>query len=196
MTKSNARTHFFISYSRSDRIAVDKLVSDLRQRGYVLWMDVDERGIEPGEDWQRELTKQMSLSEGVIACISPDFLASPYCPQEIAQAQSEGKPIYPVIVRRILDDHALATIHLDRVQYADLTTNYALGFQKLLVALPPPQSPYRRIIRTASIIAAIIAVIVVIFGGISLAVREGINGVQTAVPTLVPAPTVALQNYD
>ena len=80
MTKSNTRSHLFVSYSRSDRIAVDKLVADLRQRGYVLWMDVDERGIEPGEDWQRELTKQMSASEGVFACISPDFLASPYCP--------------------------------------------------------------------------------------------------------------------
>ena len=196
MTKSNTRSHFFVSYSRSDRIAVDKLVADLRQWGYVLWMDVDERGIEPGEDWQRELTKQMSASEGVIACISPDFLASPYCPAEIAQAQGEGKLIYPAIVRRLANDHALADIHLDRVQYTDLTLNYAQGLQKLLVALPSPQAPYRSIIRNASIIAAVIAVIVVIFGGISLAVRQGITSIQPTATSIAPTATVALKNYD
>ncbi len=196
MTKSNTRSHLFVSYSRSDRIAVDKLVADLRQRGYVLWMDVDERGIEPGEDWQRELTKQMSESEGVIACISPDFLASPYCPAEIAQAQSEGKPIYPAIVRRLSDDHALATIHLDRVQYTDLTLNYELGLQKLLVALPSPQAPYRKLIRTGSVLAAIFALVIVIFAGISFAVRQGITSIQPTVTPLPPTATVALQNYD
>ncbi len=175
---------------------MDKLVADLRQRGYVLWMDVDERGIEPGEDWQRELTKQMSASEGVIACISPDFLASPYCPAEITQAQSEGKTIYPAIVRRLNDNHDLAAIHLERVQYTDLTLNYAAGLQKLLVALPPPQAPYRSLIRTISIVAAIIAVIVVIFGGISLAVRQGITSTQPTVTAIAPTATVALKNFD
>ncbi len=196
MTKTNTRSHLFVSYSRSDRIAVDKLVSDLRQRGYVLWMDVDERGIEPGEDWQRELTKQMSASEGVIACISPDFLASPYCPVEIAQAQQENKPIYPVIVRRLSDERGLATIGLGRVQYADLTQNYATGLQKLLVALPPPQSPYRNIVRRIGLIAAIIAVLIVFFGGISLAVRQGFISVQPTLTSVPPTATVALQNYD
>jgi len=196
MTKTTKRSHLFVSYSRSDRIAVDKLVADLRQRGYVLWMDVDERGIEPGEDWQRELTKQMSESEGVIACISPDFLASPYCPAEIAQAQSENKPIYPAIVRRLSDDHALAAINLDRVQYTDLTLNYATGLQKLLVALPSPQAPYQNLIRKGSIVAAIISLILVIFAGISFAVQQGITSIQPTVTSLPPTATVALQNFD
>lgn len=196
MTKTNTRSHLFVSYSRSDRIAVDKLVADLRQRGYVLWMDVDERGIEPGEDWQRELTKQMSASEGVIACISPDFLASPYCPVEIAQAQHENKPIYPVIVRRLSDERGLASIGLERVQYADLTQNYAAGLQKLLVALPSPQSPFRNIVRRTGFIAAIITVLVIFFVGISLAVRQGFISVQPTLTPIPPTATVALQNYD
>jgi tetratricopeptide (TPR) repeat protein len=196
MTKSNTRSHLFVSYSRSDRIAVDKLATDLRQRGYVLWMDVDERGIEPGENWQRELTKQMSASEGVIACISPDFLASPYCPKEIEQAQSEGKPIYPAIVRRINDAHDLAAVHLEHVQYTDLAANYEQGLQKLLVALPPPQAPYRRLIRTVSLIAAVLAAIIVIFGGISLAVRQGITSIQPTITSIPSTATVALKDYD
>lgn len=196
MTKTNTRSHLFVSYSRSDRIAVDKLVADLRQRGYVLWMDVDERGIEPGEDWQRELTKQMSASEGVIACISPDFLASPYCPVEIAQAQRENKLIYPVIVRRLGDERGLASIGLERVQYADLTQNYATGLQKLLVALPSPQAPFRNVIQRTIIIAAIVAVLVIFFVGISLAVRQGFISVQPTATAIPPTATVALQNYD
>ncbi|MBI1281778.1 MAG: TIR domain-containing protein [Anaerolineaceae bacterium] len=196
MTNTNKRSHLFVSYSRSDRIAVDKLVADLRQRGYVLWMDVDERGIEPGEDWQQELTKQMSDSEGVIACISPDFLASPYCPLEIAQAQRENKPIYPAIVRRLSDDHGLSAIGLDHVQYTDLALNYESGLRKLLVALPSPQSPYRKWVRNGSIITAVIALIILIFGGISLAVRQGITSVQPTATSLPPTATAALQNYD
>ena len=83
MTKSNTRSHLFVSYSRSDRIAVDKLVADLRQRGYVLWMDVDERGIEPGEDWQRELTKQMSV-ETYTTVMAKIPVGRPGRPEEVA----------------------------------------------------------------------------------------------------------------
>src|SRR5262245_51536943 len=91
----------FVSYSRSDRLAVDQLYEDLRKRHYILWLDVDEHGIEPGETWQPELVKQMSASEAVIACVSPDFLRSPYCRDEIEQAKRENKAIFPVIVRRL-----------------------------------------------------------------------------------------------
>ncbi len=44
-TQPAQNAQLFVSYSRSDRISVDKLVADLRQRNYKLWMDVDEQGI-------------------------------------------------------------------------------------------------------------------------------------------------------
>ena len=44
-TQPTQSAQLFVSYSRSDRISVDKLVADLRQRNYKLWMDVDEQGI-------------------------------------------------------------------------------------------------------------------------------------------------------
>ncbi len=175
---------------------MDKLVADLRQRGYTLWLDVDERGIEPGEDWRKELVKQMSDAEAVIACVSPDFLESPYCRAEIEQAQREGKPIYPAIVRRLDDKHSLADFKLDHLQYTDLTASYPVGLQKLLVALPAPQQPLRNMVRTVSLIGAAIAVIVLVFAGVMLAVRGGIEGIQPTATPIPPTPTIDLQNYD
>src|SRR5215213_6593588 len=119
-SRSHQRAHIFISYSRRDRLAVDRLVNDLTWRSYRLWIDVAERGIEPGEDWRQELIKQMSAAEAVIACISPDFLSSPYCREEIDQARRENKPIYPVIVRALNVGQSLGDIGLDHLQFVDL----------------------------------------------------------------------------
>src|SRR5260221_4763166 len=141
-TQPTQNAQLFISYSRSDRISVDKLVADLRQRNYDLWMDVDERGIEPGEDWRKELVAQMSAAQGVIACVSPDFLASPFCRAEIEQAQQEGKPIYPVIMRRLGQDRSLADFKLDNLQFIDLTADYVAGLNRLLPVLPRPALPF------------------------------------------------------
>ncbi len=196
MSQTQPRSHLFISYSRSDRIAVDKLVADLRQNGYVLWMDVDERGIEPGEDWRRELVTQMSSAEGVIACISPDFLDSPFCKAEIEQAQTENKPIYPVLVRRLDAAHTLATFKLDHLQYTDLTLSYPDGLRRLLVALPAPQAKLRLMLRSGRVAAAIIALVMLAFVGVMLATRAGIVGIQPTSTPLPPTPTISLADYD
>lgn len=190
------RSHLFVSYSRSDRIAVDKLAADLRQRGYILWMDVDERGISPGEDWRNELVLQMAAAESVLACISPDFLDSPYCKAEIEQAQSENKPIYPVLIRRLDADHSLADFKLDHLQYSDLAADYAQGLRRLLVALPPPQAPLHRAMQIGRIAALIGVVAVLAFIGVLLATQQGIISLQPTITPLPPTPTVALANYD
>ncbi|MBZ0298402.1 MAG: toll/interleukin-1 receptor domain-containing protein, partial [Anaerolineae bacterium] len=130
LTASTSAEHgrqIFVSYSRSDRIAVDQLARDLRARHHELWMDVDERGIEPGEDWQEELVEQMNRSVAVVACVSPDFLRSKYCRAEIDQAQRENKPIYPAIVRRLDSGQSLADMNLGHLQYVDLTQAYPQG---------------------------------------------------------------------
>lgn len=129
----------FISYSRSDRLAVDQLFDDLRRRHYVLWMDVDEHGIEPGENWKQELIDQLTASEAVIACVSPDFLRSKFCRDEIEQAKKEKKPIFPVLVRRLDADQSLADMGLDEYQFVDLTLDYAAGLKRLTNVLPRPE---------------------------------------------------------
>src|SRR5438045_356037 len=176
----------FISYSRSDRLAVDRLFGDLRKHNYRLWMDVDERGIEPGEDWRQQLIQQMAASEAVIACISPDFLTSTNCQGEIARARQLGKPIYPVIVRRLDKDQSLASIHLDNVQFVDLAQNYDAGLNRLMTVLPRPRFPAQTIARRVAAIIGVIGVLIVLFVGVMLAAQKGTYVAPTPAP---PTPT-------
>jgi tetratricopeptide (TPR) repeat protein len=194
--KLPGRSHLFVSYSRSDRIAVDKLAEDLRTRGYVLWIDVDERGIEPGEDWQNELVVQMSNAEAVLACISPDFLASPYCKAEIEQALNEGKPVYPALVRRLGASDSLEAVKLDRLQYTDLTLDYNVGLRKLLLALPRPQQPFRQLMRTGGFAIGVIGIIALALLGMVIAVRLGTFDGQPTLTPIPPTATPALNNVD
>src|SRR5450432_1363299 len=183
----------FISYSRSDRIAVDKLVADLRQRNYKLWMDVDEQGIEPGDDWQNKLVAEMSAARGVIACVSPDFLTSPFCRAEIEQAQREGKPIYPVILRRLGPDHTLADFKLDHLQFIDLAADYAAGLKRLLPVLPRPALPLRSIVRRLAFTVLVFGALIGLLVGIAFTTRAVTYIPPTAIP---PTATVSLNNYD
>ncbi len=194
---TNPSMQIFVSYSRSDRLTVDRLVDDLRKRHYVLWMDVDEHGIELGEDWKAELVKQMTASQAVIACGSPDYLTSPFCQAEIAQAKQENKPIFPVLVRRFNANQSFADIDIDNLQFADLTLNYDAGLRKLTGVLPRPRFPLREVLQNASRIAAALLVLALLIGGIALAVRV-VNPQPTQPPpaTTVPTPVHALEGYD
>lgn len=159
------KTHLFVSYSRSDRLAIDRLVNDLRDHHYTLWMDVDERGIEPGEDWREELVRQMSAAEGVLACISPDFLTSQYCREEIQQARNEKKPIFPVVIRRLGATDKLDDFGLGHLQYIDLAYGeqaYELGLKRLRTVLPRPAFPLNyyagRLLKAALAVFGVIGV--------------------------------------
>jgi tetratricopeptide (TPR) repeat protein len=178
----------FISYSRSDRLAVDRLAADLRRQNYLLWMDVSEHGIEPGEDWQAELVKQMSASEAVIACASPDFLTSPHCRAEIEQARRENKPIYPVIVRRLGTGDSLAAVQLDNLQFIDLTQDYDDRLKRLASALPRPRFPTRTIARRAGIAALVTVALILLLAGVMYAASLGtyVSPTQTPIATQTP----------
>ncbi len=117
-------------------------------------MDVDEKGIEPGEEWVEELKKQISASEGMIACVSPDFLKSPYCRAEIEQAQREGKAIYPVIVRRLEAGQSMADMSLSHLQYVDLTQEYRQSLKRLMRVLPRPLFPWRLVLQRLAVVGA------------------------------------------
>ena len=183
------KAQIFVSYSRSDRLAVDQLVGDLRRNHYRLWMDVDEQGIEPGEDWRNELVKQMRDSEGVIACGSPDFLQSPFCQEEIAQAKREGKLIYPVLVRRFGKDDSFTQMGLDHLQFVDLTLGYEVGLKRLMRVLPRPRFPTKWIAQRIAAGVVLLTVIAAVFVGIIVATQIGTTDTP---PTLTPISTPQL----
>lgn len=137
-------SQIFVSYSRADRVAVDRLCEDLQRHDYDLWVDTAEHGIEAGENWRDELKKQVSESQVLVACLSPDYFKSEFCKAEVAQALAEGKPVYPVKIRRLTleeETAGLAAIQISDVQYIDLSTTveaYEAGMRRLRRKLPRP----------------------------------------------------------
>jgi tetratricopeptide (TPR) repeat protein len=149
-------------------------------------MDVDEKGIEPGEEWLEELKKQVSASEGVIACVSPDFLKSPYCRAEIEQAQRESKAIYPAIVRRLETGQSIADMNLSHLQYVDLTQEYRAGLKRLTQVLPRPMFPWRLVLKRLALAGLGLLALAVLFLVVMLGTQFG---TPSADKTRAPSPS-------
>jgi serine/threonine protein kinase len=95
----------FISYSHSDipflkhlllPPLVDKYGKDL------VWHDDEIVG---GSDWEKEIHKQIADCDLVIYLISNESLESIYCQDEIIAALQLGKPILPLVVRRLKPEY-------------------------------------------------------------------------------------------
>jgi internalin A len=96
----------FVSYSHQDLDALKELRTALsplvRLQKLQLW---DDRHIDAGEDWRKEIFQQMAESDIVICLVSADFVASDFCYQTefgaALEAHHKGeKTIIPVMWRK------------------------------------------------------------------------------------------------
>jgi TIR domain len=83
----------FVSYARTDSSVVYPLCQQLVERGISLWMD---RNIIGGDDWLDELEAKLINCVGVLALVSPSFVASRYCLREMGFADALSRPIVPI----------------------------------------------------------------------------------------------------
>lgn len=95
----------FFSYSRSDESFKDELekrLSILQRQGVISsWND---RLIEPGSEWEREIDAQLSTADIILLLVSPDFLNSNYCwdveVKKAMQRDAAGEArVIPVVLR-------------------------------------------------------------------------------------------------
>lgn len=92
-THTQATAKVFISYSHRDLAWVDKLRVHLkpleRQCGVQVW---DDRMIEPGTTWEKEIEKALADVKVAVLLISADFLASDFifCPASPQIPEKEG----------------------------------------------------------------------------------------------------------
>lgn len=95
----------FISYSHKDEThkeALEEHLTMLKRNGIIdAWND---RKIIPGQDWSKEISKNLEQSELILFLISPTFLASDYCfNKEMKRAiemHDEGRAqLIPILVR-------------------------------------------------------------------------------------------------
>lgn len=88
-------SHIFISYSKQNRDYITRLESDLRLKGFDVWVD---DVIEPGEDWWRNIRQAIKDSSAVIIIMTPEAENSHWVSLEVLHALEYKKPIFPLLL--------------------------------------------------------------------------------------------------
>jgi internalin A len=96
----------FVSYSHKDdefRAALDTHLKLLQRTGLIeTWHD---RRIAPGNDWRREIDRELDGADLILLLVSPDFIASDYCYEvEMKRAMErdaqEEARVIPILIRK------------------------------------------------------------------------------------------------
>ncbi len=94
----------FISYSRSDKEFVLKLRNALEASNHVTWLDL--KDIPYTAEWRAEIYANIEAANNFLCVLSPNFITSPNCRDELAHAVECKKRLVP-IVRRDVDFDAV-----------------------------------------------------------------------------------------
>ncbi len=99
----------FLSHSSKDNVAAQAMADWLSENGFAeFFLDLDpDRGINPGERWEKALHQAANRCEAVIFLISKNWLASDWCDREFALARNLNKNLFSVII-----DHTLTLADL------------------------------------------------------------------------------------
>lgn len=104
-TLKTSRRMAFVSYSQRDeryRQRLDTALAQLRRNELItIWHD---RMILPGQEWGREIDKNLDNADVVLLLVSPDFIASDYAyGREMVRAlerhESGSTAVIPIILR-------------------------------------------------------------------------------------------------
>jgi WD40 repeat protein len=88
-------SEIFLSYSRRDADFVRRIFDGLQQVGRSAW--VDWAGIPPSAEWMKEIHAAIEAAEAVVAVVSPHFVRSTVCLQEVLHAAANNKRIVPIV---------------------------------------------------------------------------------------------------
>lgn len=190
-------SRIFVSYSRSDRDAVQKLVRLIeRETGEECWIDLT--GVESGSQFEETIIKAIDAADVVLLMLSDQSVQSPWIKREVYYAEGEGKRIVPIS----LDGKPLrgwVKFHFGHIDYIDATSGDQVD--KLLFDLKSwlnsevgtlpddgPAKPLGR--RSRRVIPAIVALALVVVAGAGfwLASKSRKSGPATGDSPQVVAP--------
>jgi hypothetical protein len=103
MAGQRKRIRLFISYSRRDqelRAELDKHLVPMERRGIIdVWHD---RLIDPGQEWDREIKRNLEEADIILLLVSADFMVSDYAWSEMERALARHEAgearVIPVIL--------------------------------------------------------------------------------------------------
>src|SRR5215213_620710 len=89
----------FVSYSRRDSVAAQRLIEAFRAIDQDVWVDWE--SIPPAVDWLEQIFRGIEESDAFIFLVSPDSVASDVCNVEITRAAQNNKRIIPIVLRDV-----------------------------------------------------------------------------------------------
>jgi hypothetical protein len=123
----------FISYSSRDKIFVEKLVTDFKERNINIWYDAFEMTV--GDSLTKKIQEGIKSSSYLAVVLSPNSVDSKWVKIELQAAMNReivdrSMTILPVLYRPC----KLPAFLRDKV-YADFHSNYSKGLEQLLFAI-------------------------------------------------------------
>lgn len=131
----------FISYSRRDKAFIEDLRAALDASKRSVWVDL--RDIPPSADWRDEIHQAITSSDAFVCVVSPDYVASPICQEELEFARANNKRLIPIIRRDIPTNQAPPALAALNWIFFRESDDPRQAFGKLLSALDT-DLPYLR----------------------------------------------------
>lgn len=123
----------FVSYSRRNIDFAKRLLGRLQEREMDFWVDWD--GIAPTVDWMKEIEKGIEEADAFLAIVSPEWISSAVCKDELEIAVKNGKRLIPVVACDIVwKDVPPALGHLNFIFFSE-SFDFEQQLQKLFTAL-------------------------------------------------------------
>jgi predicted regulator of Ras-like GTPase activity (Roadblock/LC7/MglB family) len=124
--------HVFLSYSRKNTEAMQRIDLLLRKQGIPTWMD---HQLSPGtRQWKIAIERAIEESSVVLALLSPEAKQSEWVDRELEYARMQHKTVIPVIVEG--DPQSSVPFELITSQWINLVgDNFEAGWLKILETL-------------------------------------------------------------
>jgi hypothetical protein len=123
----------FISYAREDQDFARKLQDALEDHNRKTW--IDWKDIPLTAKWKEEVFSAIDQADSFAAVISPDFIVSKPCKEELDHASHDNKRMVPLWHRDVADEDVPPDLAAHQYVYLRQKDDFEDSFERLLEAL-------------------------------------------------------------
>ncbi len=123
----------FISYAREDQDFVRRLQDALEEHNRNTW--IDWKDIPLTAKWKQEVFSAIDNADSFAAVISPDFIVSKPCQEELDHAAHDNKRMVPLWRRDVDDEEVSPDLAAHQYVYLREEDDFEEAFERLLEAL-------------------------------------------------------------
>jgi formylglycine-generating enzyme required for sulfatase activity len=129
----NDMARIFVSYSRKNKDFCRQLTDELQKRDIDFWVDWND--IDPTVKWKDAIGNGIEDADNFLAIVTPDWILSPICLEELNIAVMNGKRLIPVVPCEITwNDVPAALADLNFIFFTE-AYDFNQQFDTLLTAL-------------------------------------------------------------